>query len=271
MTKFMTKDAEGKDIEVEIDLDLSNPDVKKLVETAVAEATSGLSSNRDAILGEKKGLQEKLDALSKQWDGLDPDVVKNLVDRMNNDEETKLIAEGKIDEVVSRRVEAMRTDLETRLASATEKLEGLEGEKGSLATKVKNLIIDGMVRQSGSELNLLPTAMEDAIYRAKGRFQLDENDKPVARDDAGALLIGKDGKTPLTPTEWLEGMKESAPHWFPAPTGAGASGGAGPSQSGSFTLTRSQARDPLQYRTVKLAAEKAGQPMQIVEDTADAA
>lgn len=268
MPKFKVKDAEGNDIEVEMDLDLTNPDVKALVDAAVAESTKGLTSNRDEILGEKKGLQEKLDALSKQWDGLDPAVVKNLVDRMNNDEETKLIAEGKIDEVVERRVEAMKTDLETRLASATEKLETLEGEKGSLTGKVKNLIIDGMVRQAGGELKMLPTAMEDAIHRAKGRFELDENDKPVARDDSGALLIGKDGKTPLSPTEWLESMKESAPHWFPTPQGAGAGGGTGAGQTGQFTLTRTQARDPQAYREAKSLAEKAGQTLQIVDDAA---
>lgn len=263
--KMIVKDADGKDIEVEVDLS-KNEDVRKMIETAVAESTKGLSTNRDEILSEKKELQKKLEELGKQWDGLDPEVVKNLVNRMNTDEETKLIAEGKIDEVVERRVTAMKTDLETRLASATEKLEALEGEKGSLSDKVKNLVIDGMVRQAGSELKLLPTAVEDAIVRAKGRFQLDENDKPVARDDNGALLIGKDGKSPLSPTEWLEGMKEKAPHWFPTPSGAGAGGGPGNSGGGQFTLSRSQARDPQAYRTAKEAAQKAGQPLQIVDD-----
>lgn len=265
MPKMTVKDAEGNDIEVEVDL-AGNPEVQKMVEAAVAESTKGLASNRDEILKEKKELQEKLQALGKQWDGLDPEVVKNLVNRMNTDEETKLIAEGKIDEVVERRVTAMKTDLEARLASATEKLEALEGEKGSLSDKVKNLVIDGMVRQAGAELNLLPTAIEDAIVRAKGRFQLDENDKPVARDEHGTLLIGKDGKSPLSPTEWLEGMKEKAPHWFPTPSGAGAGGGPGSSGGGQFTLTRSQARDPQAYRTAKEAAQKAGQPLQIVDD-----
>ncbi len=262
---MLVKDKDGNEIEIDLEIDLTNPDVKTLVEAAVAEATKGLASNRDEILGEKKGLQEKLDALGKQWEGLDPSVVKNLVDRMNNDEETKLIAEGKIDEVVERRVTAMKTDLETRLTAATEQLEVLTGEKGSLTDKVKNLVIDGMIRQAGGELSLLPTAIEDAIFRAKGRFDLDENDKPVARDEAGTLLIGKDGKTPITPVEWLEGMKEAAPHWFPVPSGAGAGGGPGTTQNG-FSLTRTEARDPTAYRAAKEAAAKAGQSLTIVDD-----
>jgi len=268
MPLMKVKDAEGNEIEVDVPLDASVPEIKSLVDEAVAAATKGLSSNRDEILTEKKGLQAKLDELGKQWEGLDPAVVKNLVDRMNNDEETKLIAEGKIDEVVEKRVAAMKTDLESRLEAATEKLATLEGTNGTLSDKVKNLVIDGMVRQAGGELKLLPTAIEDAIVRAKGRFQLDENDNPVARDEHGTLLIGKDGKSPLKPVEWLEGMKEQAPHWFPTPSGAGAGGGSGSGNGNPFTLSRSEARDPQAYRTAKDAAAKAGQPLQIVDDAA---
>lgn len=270
MPKFTVKNAEGEDIEVEMDLDLSNPDVKTLVEGAVAEATKGLTSNRDEILGEKKGLQAKLDEQAKVWEGLDPEIVKNLVNRMNTDEETKLIAEGKIDEVVERRVTAMKTDLETRLAAATDKLAGLEETNGSLSGKVKRLIVDGMVRQAGSELKMVPSAFDDAIARAGNVFELDENDNPVARDGSGTLLIGKDGKTPITTVEWLESMKPAAPHWFPAPSGAGAGGGSGSGQGNPFTLSRSEARDPSAYRAAKDAAAKAGQPLQIVDDTAAA-
>lgn len=266
MPKMKVKDAEGNDIEVDVPLDMTNPAVKELVDAAVAEATKGLATNKEQILAEKKELQQKLEGLTKQWDGLDPEVVKNLVNRMNNDEETKLIAEGKIDEVVERRVAALRKDLETQLAAAQEKLDEMSGTNEGLSSKVKNLVIDGMVRQAGSELNLLPSAVEDAIYRAKGQFELDEHDHPIARDDKGALLIGKDGKSPLSPKEWLENMKEKAPHWFPTPSGAGAGGGPGNAGGGQFTLTRSQARDPAAYRNAKAAAEKAGQPLQIVDD-----
>ena len=247
-----------------VKIDLENPDVKKLVEAAVADAVQGLTTNRDTILGEKKDLQQKFDELGEQWKGLDPSIVKNLVDRMNNDEETKLIAEGKIDEVIERRVGAMKTDLEARLTAAQEKVTELEESSLANVSKVKKLVMDGLIRQAGGELKILPTAFDDAIHRANGRFELDEDDSPVARDDHGTLLMGKDGKTPLSPLEWLDGMREKAPHWFPTPTGAGAGGGSG-GQTGSFTLTRSQARDPQVYQTAKAEAAKAGQELQLIE------
>jgi hypothetical protein len=34
--------------------------------------------------------------------------------------------------------------------------------------------------------------------------------------------MGKDGKTPLTPLEWAESLRESAPHLWPRATGTNA-------------------------------------------------
>jgi hypothetical protein len=53
-------------------------------------------------------------------------------------------------------------------------------------------------------------------------FTLDENGNAVQLDGDSQVVIGKDGKTPFNPAEWLDSMRESAPHWFPA--GASGSG-----------------------------------------------
>jgi hypothetical protein len=251
---------------------LETPGVKELVEAAVkenvdaaiAKATEGLVSNRDALKAEKTALQEKYDADTAQWKGFDPEKVKTLMDRMANDEETKLIAEGKIDEVINRRVDALKTDFETKLSAGTEKISELEGSLKTKDGKIKSLVIDGFIRQAASEHSVVAGAIPDAITRANGRFDLDENLKPVARDEGGALLMGKNGKDPLTPSEWLEGMRENAPHWFPPPKGGGSQGGGG-GGTGDYTITREAARDPAVYRAAKAEAEKAGQPLQFVE------
>lgn len=75
-------------------------------------------------------------------------------------------------------------------------------------------------------------------------FALDESGQAVQRDAEGNLVIGKDGKTPYSPAEWLESMRETAPHWFPAGasgsgSGGGAKGGgAGPAKVRSQMTTR---------------------------------
>jgi hypothetical protein len=69
-------------------------------------------------------------------------------------------------------------------------------------------------------------------------FQLDENGHAVQIGDDGQPVLGKDGKTPFNPAEWLDSMKEAAPHWFPA--GASGSGsGSGNRGAGNVNLNRS--------------------------------
>ncbi len=64
------------------------------------------------------------------------------------------------------------------------------------------------------------------ILRARSVFQLSEDGQAVAMAD-GEIVYGKDGKTPLSPLEWAEGLRESAPHLWPRAQGAGAVGDKG--------------------------------------------
>lgn len=250
-------DSEGNEVEIGADA----PEVKALLDSAVQEATSGLAANRDEILGEKKGLQKQLDEMSKTWGDYDPEMVKNIMTRLENDEEAKLLAQGKTDEVIARRTERLQADhakqisnLEAQLAEASQKYDGAN-------STVKQLKVEGSLRQAANELGLVPSAVEDALSRAMGVFKVHDDGSLIAEEN-GSTAYGKDGKTPLTPAEWLESMKEKAPHWFPAPSGGGAGGGNG--RGGAHTLSRADARDPAKYRAAKEAAEKAGTQLQIV-------
>ena len=255
-------DADGK----EVTLDANLPEIKELVTAAVAEATSGLTKNRDQILAEKRAAEEKAKEISQQWEGMDPQMVKSIMERMQNDEETKLMAEGKIDEVLERRTNAMKTDFEKQLAKKDEELGSVSQERDGLSSKVSKMLINGFVRDAAAEHDLNPSAVEDAIFRAGNVFQIDEHDNPVAKNQDGTVIVGKDAKTPISVSEWLGNMKETAPHWFKSSSGAGANGGpGGDGEGGGHTITRSDARNPAKYRQAKAVAEKAGQDLQIVE------
>lgn len=254
------------------EVDLDDPALKeaisKNVESAVAEATKGLATNKQKILDEKKELSDKLAALTKQWEGMDPEVIKNLVDRMNNDEETKLIAEGKIDEVVERRIDAYKKDAEARITAATSKLEEYETSTNALTNKLHGMMLNDGVRQAAAGAHIRDTATQDAIARAKNVFSVD-GDKLVAKDADGNPLIGKDGKSPLTMGEWLDSQREGAPHWFNDPEGAPGSGSkdkGGQSAGGTFTLTRAEAADRSTYKAMKAKALEAGQTVQVVDE-----
>lgn len=240
--------------------------VSAAVQSAVAEATNGLKSNRDTILAEKKALEDKYKEVTTQFEGVDPKMVKSLFERIKNDEETKLISEGKIDEVLARRTDSMKKDYDARLTAAQQRALDLENSEKSLKQRTNDLLIEGIVRQAAAEVGILPAAFEDAIYRAKKVFSLDDNFAPVAKDANGAPILGKDAKTQISAKEWLEGMKEKTPHWFPGSNGVGAGGGAkGADGRPVHTISREDARNPQMYQAAKAAAAKAGVPLQMTE------
>jgi len=252
----------------ELKIDLTNPEVKSLVDAAIAEATKGLKENRDTILNEKKTLEERIKELNTTFDGVDPKVLKSLAERMKNDEETKLIAEGKIDEVLARRTDALRKDLESKLTQKDQLLTQVSTEKEQLNSRIRDVMVEGLIRQAASEVGLHASAIDDAIYRGKGVFQLDADFRPLAKASDGTTLLGKDAKSPLSAKEWLESMKEKAPHWFPGSSGAGAAGskgGAGGGADGQLIISRADARNPQKYQAAKAQAEKAGVSLQIVD------
>ena len=249
-------DADGNPVELGAD----NPAIKALLDSAVSEATSGLAANKDEILAEKKALQEKLEGMSNTWKGLDPEAVRNIMNRMENDEETKLLAEGKMDEVIARRTERLKADHTKQVETLQQKIDALSGDLNGATGQVKTLKVEGGLRQAAVELGLVPSAIPDALARAMDVFKLQDDGALVPEQD-GATLYGKDGK-PMSQGEWLETMKEQAPHWFPAPTGGGAGGGS--NRGGSHTISRSDARDVTKYRSAKEAAEKSGVTLEIV-------
>lgn len=243
-------------------IDPNAPEVKSLIEKAVKEATSGLAANRDELLTEKKTLQQKFEEMSETWKGLDPQAVRTIMSRLENDEEAKLLAEGKTDAVIERRTERLKADHQKQLEKLQQAIAERDGKLEGASGQVKKLMVEGSLRQAAAELGVVPSAVDDALYRAMGVFKVTDDGKLIAEEN-GSTVYGKDGKNPMTPAEWLESMKDKAPHWFPAPSGGGAAGGPG-GRGGSHTITREQARDVPTYRAAKAAAEKAGATLRIV-------
>lgn len=224
---------------------LNNPQIKSMIDKMMEERMAGIVNNRNQVLEEKKELQKELAQIKKQWEGFDHERVQRIMERIDKDEETKLIADGKLDEVVSRRTERLRADLETQLKAREAKIEELTKAVTVEKEKRARLVIDGSLRAAAVEAGITKTAIEDVVYRGRQVFNLDENDRAIPRDPNGNLLVSKDGITPLSAQEWLDSMKKIAPHWWPPSQGGGAMpGDAGkparvnPWKKESFNLTQ---------------------------------
>lgn len=201
-------------------IDLEDPAVKEAIAAAVEAATTGLKNKNSELLGSLKNTKTELEGFKTQFEGLDIEAVKGLLTKVGQDEETKLIAEGKLDEVITRRTERLRGDYDKQLA--VEKARADKAE--AFAAKYSDKVLADSIRAAAIRAGALPEAAEDIILRARGTFKLSEEGEAIATDRDGEVIYGKDGKTPLSPLEWAESLRETATHLWPRAQGAGPTG-----------------------------------------------
>lgn len=206
------------------------PEIQQLIDERIAQETAGLKNKNHELLGT---IREQKDSLAR-FDGIDPDAVKTILQRFSDDEEAKLIAEGKIDQVLEKRTERFRADSDKQIKAAVERAEKAEG----FANKFRDRVLADAIREAGLKAGVLPTASDDLILRARGTFKVNDEGEAVAVDSDGNAILGKDGKTPLSPIEWAESLKDTAPHLFPAAEGTG--GGGHKQGGGGGSLKRSE-------------------------------
>lgn len=197
------------------------PEVQALIDKAVGEQVAGLKAKNVELLGKVKEQSDNL----KRFDGIDPDKTKAMIERFENDEEAKLITDGKIEEVIQKRTERLRADYDAKLTAEKERADRAE----NYANKFRQSVVKGQIVQAAVESGVLKEATADIAFLAQSQFSLDDNGNAVALDESGEVIIGKDGKTPLTPKEWVEGIRESKPYFWPVAQGSGAQGSGGAS------------------------------------------
>lgn len=205
-------------------------DVQAKIDAAVNAAVAGLKSKNAELLGSLKEAKTNL----QRFDGIDPDAVRSILKRFTDDEEAALIAKGQVDTVLTKRTERMKADFDSQLAAAKAEADAF----GKRATAFQQRVLDNEIRAAAAKAGIHQHAIDDALFRGRAMFSLDDSGAAVALGDDGRPVLGKDGKTPFGPLEWLESMKDKAPHWFPASASGGGAGGSGSGGGGGKTMTR---------------------------------
>lgn len=227
-------------------IDLTNPAVQAAISTAVADATAGLKGNRDTILTEKRAEKERADAAQKQLDSLgDYDTIKAMVERFKTDEEAKLIAEGRTDEVINRRTEAMRLDADTRVLAATTKVDETQGLLDSANATIVSMKVDASIERAAAKMECAPTALPDIQRAAREMFTMNAETGNIEARQDGVVMMGTDGKSPLDPAAWLGMQKTDSPHWWGPSAGGGAGGGTNVTGKGAANMTQYEKADGL--------------------------
>ena len=166
---------------------------------------------KGSIEKERQAAKEAKAELAKYSGIKDPEQYKNLMSRLENDEEARLIAEGKISDVIAKRTEKQREESDRQVKEAQSKAEAAEAR----AMAFQGRVLGDAIREAAVAAGVHKHAIDDVLLRGKSIFTLDENGKAVQLDSDGQPVLGKDGKSSFGASEWIESMKDKAPHWFP--------------------------------------------------------
>lgn len=123
-----------------------------------------------------------------------------------------MIKAGKIDEVLNKRTERMTAEHAKQIKAREEQTAKSEAKAQKLAART----LADAIRDAAIKAGALPEALDDIVLHGGSLWTLDDDDdgEPVALS-GGDVVLGKDGKTPLTPTEWAESLRETASHLWP--------------------------------------------------------
>lgn len=155
------------------------------------EEKTKILGNRDQILAEKKALEEK-------FKGFDEDKFKGYQDylkRLETDEEMRLLNEGKIDDVIERRVSGMKKSWNETQAEYEERLKAAHTDKETLAGELESLKkqnYDMTVRNYLKDLVAKDDSFKPAYF---DEFKAIYGTKvDVDQESGNVYALGQDGK-----------------------------------------------------------------------------
>jgi hypothetical protein len=194
-------------------------------------------------------LSKERDTLKAQWDKVVPLIPKDkkFEDLLAEIDELRAtnqkVADGKlkttedIEAEVTKRTQQMKVGYDSQLAEEAKKRASAEVRASESDRKFNQSLVDRCItdavlsEKSGVETQALP----DILNRAYGVFHVEENGNVVPRDGESAVIYGADGTTPMTAFEWIQTLKERAPHFFKGSSGGGAAGNKGKTDYNGMT------------------------------------
>jgi hypothetical protein len=215
------------------------------------EDVTGLKS----ALARLKAEGAALKAEAEKFQDIDPAKYKELLKKVEEDEEALLKKAGKHEEVFAERLKKV-TEEHTKILTAK------EGELARHKTELAKERIENRMKSAVIAAGVREDAVDDLVLIGSRAWRLDEDGQARAYD-AEQRLYGKDGE-PISMAEFVAAQVKTRPFVLKASSGGGANDQGTSGRSGAVhTITREQARDGRVYEAAKVAAEKAGATLEI--------
>ena len=171
-------------------------------------------------------LQNELKAMNSKMSGIDLDEYNSLKAEKDAQRDKRLIEEGKVEELISQRVQRMSQDYEQERNNLQAQLEELNSQASTYKRKYDDSIVEQKLVNAAARAGVRSEATTDVLKRAKQIWRNSDQGDLVAMQGENQLY-GKDGRRPLEVEEWFEGLADEAPHLFKNSEGGGALGGRG--------------------------------------------
>lgn len=184
-------------------------------------STSALKNALDGERSKRREATSAKEELAKKFEGLDPEKAKEALAKIEQLEEDELKSKGNIDELVESKVGKLKDTYQKELEAKDNKIAQLENDLVQSNTRLKEHIVFSQIRDVAAQKDILPTAIDDVINRARPLWRLGDNNEPVyVEDEDTGPRIGKNGN--YTIDEWFTDLQDAAPHMFKGNEGTGA-------------------------------------------------
>lgn len=177
-------------------------------------------SNNVALLKTQTDLKKEME----KYKDIDPAKYAEMQAKMDEISDKKLIEEGKLEELLSQRVERYQEEHNSKYSALEEVNSNLLGNAEKQSDKIRVLMIGSKITAAVNEIGVVRKgAMVDIISRAKKVWELDDDLNLIPKKD-GNVYYGEDGKNPITPGEYAKSLYADAPYLFEASKGGGSQG-----------------------------------------------
>lgn len=180
---------------------------------------------KDAVAAQTQSLKQQYDELNAQYtqaqatiDGygdIDAKTAKELRDQRDQAQRESLQKNGKFDELHKQDMERAEKGWRSQLEKSNQETERYKARSEAIS---KNLV-SAEIKAACAAAGVHASAVDDIVSRSAGKFGL---------DDDGAIKASEgnvDGKgDPLSIADWVDSLRENAPHLFDKPRGTGTKG-----------------------------------------------
>lgn len=229
----------------------------------------GLKSALDKERKAKAAADKEYKTLKDTIGDLDPEAARAAMLRVQELTDSKLVADGKEDEMWKARTDAMTKAHQTELAARDKRSAELESALKLRDNELVSIKLDTSISDEMIKAGVRKEHLEDVLHRVKERgidnirWTLGEDGKVIAKV-GDEIKYGKDGVQPMPVGEGLETLRKNVPGFFEPSGGGGARNSSGRLDGNRFVISETDAKNYPKWQAAKAVADKAGQPLVIV-------